>query len=74
MAPWYYDVTHENWMRGKGVAEITGEWIIYARHEKLNYHLCLGTHEKEYHNDLRSQINAVCCNEFPFLESFLDNS
>lgn len=50
--------------------ELTGEWIVYARHEGVNYYLCLGKHDS--HDDhLRSHIDGICCKEFPFLTALL---
>ena len=65
------DAVHGNWMRLANDEALTGEWIIYAQHDGENYYLCLGTHEKNQHEDLRKQIDAVCCQEFPFLTTLL---
>lgn len=65
-----HDVAHGNWQRMASAAELTGEWIVYAQHEGANYYLCLGRHDSgdDY---LRSQIDAICCQEFPFLATLL---
>jgi hypothetical protein len=67
------DVAHGNWQRMATAAQLTGEWIVYAQHEESNYYLCLGRHDSsdEY---LRSQIDAICCQEFPFLTTLLSAS
>jgi hypothetical protein len=64
------DIVHGNWRRMASAGELTGEWIVYAQHEGANYYLCLGRHDSgdEY---LRSQIDAICCQEFPFLTALL---
>jgi hypothetical protein len=48
--------------------EITGEWIVYARHQDVNYYLTLGTHE-EGDAAIRNRVLA-CCYEFPHLDIF----
>lgn len=65
------DAVHGNWMRLATDEALTGEWIIYAQHEGKNYYLCLGTHDKNQHKNLREQIDALCCQEFPFLPALL---
>ena len=64
------DIVHGNWRRMASAGELTGEWIAYAQHEGANYYLCLGRHDSgdDY---LRSQIDAICCQEFPFLSTLL---
>jgi len=66
-----YDATIGNWERLAGEKAVTGEWIMYARHDGENYYLCLGSHDKSQHEHLRQQIDVVCCLEFPFLEALL---
>lgn len=65
------DVVRGNWTRLATDEALTGEWIVYAQHEGGNYYLCLGTHEKSQHEHLRQQIDAICCQEFPFLTTLL---
>ncbi len=60
------DAVHGNWMRRSSAGELTGDWIIYAQHRGENYYLSLGTHDSGDQN-LRDQIDALCCKEFPFL-------
>jgi len=68
------DAVHGNWMRLATAEALTGEWIVYAQHAGKNYYLCLGTHEKSEHENLRKQIDALCCQEFPFLSTLLANA
>lgn len=68
------DAVLGNWSRLVDAAELTGEWIVYARHEGLNYYLCMGTHDKDEHETLRTQIDTLCCQEFPFLATLLANA
>jgi len=67
------DIVHGNWQRMATAAELTGEWIVYAQHDGANYYLCLGRHDSgdDY---LRSQIDAICRQEFPFLTTLLSAS
>lgn len=64
------DAVQGNWIRLANSEELTGEWIIYAQHDGMNYYLCLGTH-KSGDDYLRKQIDAVCCEEFPFITAML---
>jgi len=65
-----HDIAFGNFERMATAAELTGEWIVYAQHDGANYYLCLGRHDSgdDY---LRSQIDAICCQEFPFLTTLL---
>lgn len=67
------DVTHGNFERLADSAALTGEWLIFAEYEGKKYYLCLGTHDVTTHENLRSQIDAICCHEFPFLRALLAN-
>ncbi len=65
------DAVQGNWIRLASAEELTGEWIVYVEHDGVNYYLCLGMHDKNRHDDLRKQIDTVCCHEFPFLTALL---
>lgn len=65
------DAVHGNWMRLAAAEALTGEWIVYARHEGQNYYLALATHDGSTHNQVRQRIDALCCQEFPFLTGLL---
>jgi hypothetical protein len=45
--------------------EITGEWIIFARQNDVNYYLTLGSHT-EGDEAIRQRV-LDCCAEFPNL-------
>jgi hypothetical protein len=74
--PRYFTVEDAKWIaheasvgsfeRRNARGAFTGEWIIYAQHEAKNYYLCLGRHDSD-DADLKRQIDAMCCVEFPFL-------
>lgn len=67
------DAVHGNWIRRAEANELTGEWLIYAQHEGKNYYLCLGKHSSGDEN-IRKQIDDICCLEFPFLERLLSDA
>lgn len=65
-----HDAIVSNWERLVKDSALTGEWLIYAKHQGRNYYLCLGKHMS---GDalLRRQIDTVCLHEFPFLSQIL---
>jgi hypothetical protein len=65
------DVVHGNYVRLGQEAAVSGEWLVFAQHEGLNYYLCLATHEKSEHPQIRNQIDLICCKEFSFLSQLL---
>jgi hypothetical protein len=65
------DVVHGHWNRLSEQQALTGEWLVFARHEERNYYLGLTTHENEQHEVMRQQIDRLCCAEFPFLAQLL---
>jgi hypothetical protein len=68
VVPMVNDVVHGNWRRLHETAQLTGEWIVFAKHERLNYYLTLATHDKTTHQHERRQIENICYRELPFLE------
>ncbi|MBP7766639.1 MAG: hypothetical protein KA113_15740 [Syntrophaceae bacterium] len=52
--------------RGRG-GKLTGEWIVFAKHEEKNYYLTLCTH-KVGDQALYERINKICFPQFPFLQ------
>jgi hypothetical protein len=73
IAPMANDAVQGNWQRLREAKRLTGEWIIFAKHEGLNYYLTLATHDKTTHEHERQQIENICYREFPFLEELLRN-
>jgi hypothetical protein len=65
-----HDAVIGNYERRADAQEMTGEWIIYVRHQEANYYLCLGRHDSGDDN-LRTQIDLICTPEFPFLANVL---
>ena len=51
--------------------ELTGEWIVFARHNDINYYLCLAVHEESGINDINT-YNTIspCFDEFPELNHY----
>lgn len=66
------DMIGGNLRRLAAAEALTGEWFIFAQHEDKNYYLCLATHERNTHDHIRRQIDAICCLEFPFLCSMFE--
>jgi hypothetical protein len=71
VGPLTKDAVHGNLERLRQAEKLTGEWIVFAKHEGQNYYLTIATHDKSTHEGLRQQIDALCCREFPFLEKLL---
>jgi hypothetical protein len=65
------DVVHGNLGRRHDASAMTGEWLVFARHEGKNFYLSIATHDKTSHDHLRQNIDTLCCMEFPFLADLL---
>lgn len=50
--------------------KLTGEWIIYAKHNDKNYYLCVSPHNAEDNNILEN-IRVACVPEFSFLSKYV---
>lgn len=59
-----------NLERRSHAAKLTGERLIFARHQNANYYLAIGCHD-EGDERLRDQIDQICRPEFPFLSNLL---
>lgn len=48
---------------------VTGEWIIFAKHNSANYYLCVAEHSKSKDADvaLYTLLKTYCSFDFPFL-------
>ena len=71
VAPIANDAVQGNWQRLREAERLTGEWIVFAKHEGQNYYLTLATHDKTTHEHERQLIENICYGEFPFLEELL---
>ena len=49
-------------------SKLTGEWIVFAKHEGQNYYLCISNHESGYEN-ISHNVKEVCIPQFPFLSN-----
>ncbi|MBP0624016.1 hypothetical protein [Cupriavidus consociatus] len=65
------DVVHGNLGRRREDEAMTGEWLLFAKHEGENYYLAVTTHDSSAHPQIRQQIDTICCHEFPFLIKLL---
>lgn len=65
------DVVHGNLGRRREDEAMTGEWLLFAKHEGENYYLAVTTHDSSTHPQIRQQIDTICCHEFPFLIKLL---
>ncbi|MBA2130566.1 MULTISPECIES: hypothetical protein [Stenotrophomonas] len=53
----------------RGAAEkLTGEWIIFAKEDGMNYYLCISPHASGDEN-IANHVK-VCAHEFPFLSKY----
>lgn len=68
------DIVEGNRQRLASRQELTGEWLIFAKHAGQNYYLTTAFHDATTHDRVRQQIDAVCCVEFPFLVDLLANA
>lgn len=64
------EAVHGNYMRRAKDSALTGDWLVFARHEGLNYYLCVAAHETGDEN-IREWIDRLCVPEFPFLKEIL---
>ena len=50
--------------------KLTGEWIVFAKHQGQNYYLCLTNHESGDENIAQS-IKSACVPQFSFLNTYV---
>lgn len=51
-------------------SKLTGEWIVFAKHQGQNYYLCVATHNSGDENIAQS-IKAACLPQFEFLSNHM---
>jgi hypothetical protein len=56
--------------RGDAAGEITGEWVIFVKHDGKNYYLCANTH-KAGNRFIYDRIMEHCVRDFPDLPVWL---
>lgn len=67
-----YEITNTDFQRRVDAKIITGHWIIYAVHNEKKYYLTLARHD-DPDDKIRSHIDSICLEEFPFLKDTLPN-
>jgi hypothetical protein len=65
-----YRVTIESFEERCADKRITGEWIVFAKHSRKNYYLCLATHN-DGDDVVAQKIKDICCPQFPFLHGYI---
>lgn len=63
------DAISGNLKRRTEEQKTTGEWLVYAIHNNINYYICLAKHGED--EAVRNKINSSCIYEFPFLHAIL---
>lgn len=53
-------------------SKLTGEWIVFAKHEGKNYYLCISKHNVS-NEDLAANIKNGCLRKFPFLSTYFES-
>jgi hypothetical protein len=63
-------VVHEPFEDRVGNNKLTGEWMVFAKHNQKNYYLCCNTHNAG-DQMIFDRIVSHCPRDFPFLSAFL---
>lgn len=63
-------ILHDSSEAREAINQLTGEWIVYLRHEAENYYLCCSAHEDgdQFIND---RIIMYCLQDFPNIPTWL---
>jgi hypothetical protein len=56
----------ESFEKREEEGRLTGQWIVFAKHEGRNYYLAVASHKENY-QELYDRIVESCKEEFPFL-------
>lgn len=59
-------VVPETFNNRESLGILTGEWVVYAKVNDINYYLTVATHD-ETDLEIRKRIDINCIEEFPFL-------
>jgi hypothetical protein len=62
-------IVHESLKDRGATSNLTGEWIIFAKHQGRNYYLCLASHIEE-DKTIAHNIKLTCLPQFPFLSAY----
>lgn len=66
-------VIHEPVELRDHMGKITGEWVIFAKHQGKNYYLCLNTHQAG-DQFIYDRILKYCVRDFPALPGWIKDS
>jgi hypothetical protein len=61
-----FELTEGTLAAREEAGKLTGEWIVFAKHEGANYYLCISLHTSG-DDAIYQQIQQVCARQFPFL-------
>lgn len=61
-------VTVDAFEERASAGNLTGEWIVFAKHEEKNFYLCIATHDMG-DDFIFNNIRAACWPQFPFLSA-----
>jgi len=61
-----YATTHGTFSERLNAGRLTGEWIVFTKHNGANYYLCLGMHTDDDAGTL-ARVHAYCASQFSFL-------
>ena len=62
-------VTHETFESRAKEGRVTGEWLVFAKHNEENFYLCMATHDKGDHA-IYEKLAYACKRQFPMIEPF----
>lgn len=65
-----HKVAHDLYLERKARGALTGEWIIFARHEGRNHYLTLARHSED-DGVIHRRIVDACLPQFPFLSEVI---
>ena len=67
----YYDVVMGGYLGRSDNAELTGEWVVFAKQDGINYYLTLGAHQED--DEVIWRRCKMCETEFPELRILQEN-
>lgn len=64
-------LVNQSFYKRASKSALTGEWLVFAKHNEKNYYLTLGEHG---HDDIVRLNVDKCVDEFPFLANILSEN
>ena len=52
---------------------LTGEWIVFIKHEGLNYYMCIDVHLNDGDQNIYDKVLLACEKDFPELRPVVEN-